>query len=94
MPLLPGLLSQHAAQQAASLPAPPSLQVVDDSSSNKMLLVMDYMEGGPVMTREGLGAPLLPAAGCRGCLERRWAVHGLLPRCLAGLVPVQPSSLV
>ncbi|EFN56955.1 hypothetical protein CHLNCDRAFT_143521 [Chlorella variabilis] len=29
-------------------------EVVDDSSSNKMLLVMDYMEGGPVMTREGL----------------------------------------
>lgn len=30
------------------------MQVVDDSTSNKMLLVMDYMEGGPVMTREGL----------------------------------------
>lgn len=31
------------------------LQVVDDSTTNKMLLVMDYLEGGPVMTREGLG---------------------------------------
>jgi [calcium/calmodulin-dependent protein kinase] kinase len=31
------------------------MQVVDDSSSNKMLLVLDYLEGGPVMTREGLG---------------------------------------
>ena len=30
-------------------------QVVDDSTTNKMLLVMDYLEGGPVMTREGLG---------------------------------------
>jgi len=28
--------------------------VVDDPSGNKMLLVMDYMEGGPVMTREAL----------------------------------------
>ncbi len=28
--------------------------MVDDSTSSKMLLVMDYMEGGPVMTREGL----------------------------------------
>jgi hypothetical protein len=32
----------------------PRAQVVDDSTSNKMLLVMDYYEGGPVMTREGL----------------------------------------
>lgn len=29
-------------------------QVVDDPSGNKMLLVMEYMEGGPVMTREAL----------------------------------------
>ena len=29
-------------------------EVVDDPSGNKMLLVMDYMEGGPVLTREGL----------------------------------------
>ncbi|PRW33969.1 calcium calmodulin dependent kinase kinase 1 [Chlorella sorokiniana] len=29
-------------------------EVVDDSTTNKMLLVMDYLEGGPVMTREGL----------------------------------------
>ncbi|KAL4435655.1 hypothetical protein ABPG77_002618 [Micractinium sp. CCAP 211/92] len=29
-------------------------EVVDDQASNKMLLVMDYLEGGPVMTREGL----------------------------------------
>ena len=29
-------------------------EVVDDPSGNKMLLVMDYMEGGPVMTREAL----------------------------------------
>ncbi len=29
--------------------------MVDDSTTNKMLLVMDYLEGGPVMTREGLG---------------------------------------
>lgn len=28
---------------------------MDDSTTNKMLLVMDYLEGGPVMTREGLG---------------------------------------
>ena len=27
---------------------------MDDPSGNKMLLVMDYMEGGPVMTREAL----------------------------------------
>ena len=33
----------------------PMLQeVVDDPGGNKMLLVMDYMEGGPVLTREGL----------------------------------------
>eukprot|EP00884_Botryococcus_braunii_P004062 jgi/Botrbrau1/13657/Bobra.0292s0007.1 len=29
-------------------------EVVDDPSGNKMLLVMDYMEGGPVMTRDAL----------------------------------------
>lgn len=29
-------------------------EVVDDPDSNKLLLVMDYMEGGPVMTREAL----------------------------------------
>ncbi|KAI3434951.1 hypothetical protein D9Q98_003005 [Chlorella vulgaris] len=29
-------------------------EVVDDDSSSKMLLVMDYLEGGAVMTREGL----------------------------------------
>lgn len=29
-------------------------EVVDDPTGNKMLLVMDYMEGGPVMTREAL----------------------------------------
>ncbi|KAK9800910.1 hypothetical protein WJX73_010144 [Symbiochloris irregularis] len=29
-------------------------EVVDDPSGNKMLLVMEYMEGGPVMTREAL----------------------------------------
>jgi [calcium/calmodulin-dependent protein kinase] kinase len=29
-------------------------EVVDDPAGNKMLLVMDYMEGGPVLTREGL----------------------------------------
>ena len=29
-------------------------QVVDDPSGNKMLLVMEYMEGGTVMTREAL----------------------------------------
>ena len=35
--------------------ASPTLQeVVDDPGGNKMLLVMDYMEGGPVLTREGL----------------------------------------
>jgi [calcium/calmodulin-dependent protein kinase] kinase len=28
--------------------------VVDDPGGNKMLLVMDYMEGGPVLTREAL----------------------------------------
>ena len=27
---------------------------MDDPAGNKMLLVMDYMEGGPVLTREGL----------------------------------------
>ena len=27
---------------------------MDDPGGNKMLLVMDYMEGGPVLTREGL----------------------------------------
>jgi len=31
-----------------------SQEVVDDPGGNKMLLVMDYMEGGPVLTREGL----------------------------------------
>ena len=29
-------------------------EVVDDPTGNKMLLVMDYMEGGPVMTRDAL----------------------------------------
>ncbi|KAL4854559.1 Calcium/calmodulin-dependent protein kinase kinase [Chlorella vulgaris] len=29
-------------------------EVVDDDNSSKMLLVMDYLEGGAVMTREGL----------------------------------------
>ena len=29
-------------------------EVVDDPGGNKMLLVMDYMEGGPVLTREAL----------------------------------------
>ena len=34
---------------------PASLQeVVDDPGGSKMLLVMDYMEGGPVLTREAL----------------------------------------
>ena len=33
---------------------PPFLQVVDDSASAKMLLVMDYMEGGPVLGRAAL----------------------------------------
>ena len=28
--------------------------MVDDPTGNKMLLVMDYMEGGPVMTRDAL----------------------------------------
>jgi hypothetical protein len=46
--------------------------VVDDSTSNKMLLVMDYYEGGPVMTREGLGAPPPPPhAGLRQRAPRR-----------------------
>lgn len=27
---------------------------MDDPTGNKMLLVMDYMEGGPVMTRDAL----------------------------------------
>ncbi|KAG7673052.1 hypothetical protein Ndes2526B_g05377 [Nannochloris sp. 'desiccata'] len=29
-------------------------EIVDDSTSNKMLIVMEYCEGGPVMTRAGL----------------------------------------
>ena len=40
--------------QAACLTRPASQEVVDDPGGNKMLLVMDYMEGGPVLTREGL----------------------------------------
>ncbi len=28
--------------------------MVDDPGGSKMLLVMDYMEGGPVLTREAL----------------------------------------
>eukprot|EP00887_Chlorella_sp_A99_P003545 scaffold7.g3545.t1 len=33
-----------------------SVQVVDDTASNKMLLVMDYLEGGPVLSRAALDA--------------------------------------
>lgn len=29
-------------------------EVIDDPSGSKLLLVMEYMEGGPVMTRESL----------------------------------------
>ena len=48
-PLLRGL------KPPAQVPGMQLLQeVVDDPSGNKMLLVMDYMEGGPVMTREAL----------------------------------------
>lgn len=39
----------HIIQQACLLQ-----EVVDDPTGNKMLLVMDYMEGGPVMTRDAL----------------------------------------
>lgn len=49
-------MPQHTAPLSQT-PSTPALQkqVVDDGGSNKMLLVMDYLEGGPVMTREGLG---------------------------------------
>jgi serine/threonine protein kinase len=30
------------------------LQVIDDPAGSKLLLVMEYMEGGPVLTREAL----------------------------------------
>jgi hypothetical protein len=41
--------SIHAEEDTSNLQ-----EVVDDPGGNKMLLVMDYMEGGPVLTREGL----------------------------------------
>jgi hypothetical protein len=44
-----------------------ALQVVDDDNSSKMLLVMDYLEGGAVMTREGLGARRCTAVSCCCC---------------------------
>ena len=30
------------------------LQVIDDPTSSKLLLVMEYVEGGPVLTRDSL----------------------------------------
>lgn len=52
------------------------MQVVDDRSANKMLLVMDYLEGGPVMTREGLGAA---CAGAGAACRCGWWVGSLRP---------------
>lgn len=46
----PGIQRLTLCQRGHSSPQ----EVVDDPSGNKMLLVMDYMEGGPVMTREAL----------------------------------------
>ena len=64
----PSIIQDEIAQVAACWQLPHELQVghalrrgvaalqevVDDPGGNKMLLVMDYMEGGPVLTREGL----------------------------------------
>jgi serine/threonine protein kinase len=33
---------------------PAQRQVIDDPAGSKLLLVMEYMEGGPVLTREAL----------------------------------------
>jgi calcium/calmodulin-dependent protein kinase kinase 2 len=53
-------------------------EVVDDPSGNKMLLVMDYMEGGPVMTREALE---------RGrCIPEPLALQYFRDMCKVGLV--------
>lgn len=52
--------AQHAVEiyavvaQGLEVSLAASQEVVDDPGGNKMLLVMDYMEGGPVLTREGL----------------------------------------
>ena len=65
--LLQDAVNSYSGNAPALQPAPTGLkppaevrcmgllqEVVDDPSGNKMLLVMDYMEGGPVMTREAL----------------------------------------
>ena len=71
----PRRATRHSTE--AVQPDPNTVQVVDDCASNKMLLVMDYLEGGPVMTREGLGEarvghalarlPAVPRACSAGC---------------------------
>ena len=55
IPLPPVVSAYLLAHSCCCLRHPSPSQVVDDSKSNKLLLVMDYLEGGPVMTREGLG---------------------------------------
>lgn len=89
--------SQHMRRTAAS-----PTQVVDDSSANKLLLVLDYLEGGPVMTREGLGAPawLAPHASCcagplAGLPCARRALHtqrAALRACRPAALPLQSTA--
>lgn len=51
---MPQLAANHSAVPAHHWHGVFWQEVVDDPSGNKMLLVMDYMEGGPVMTRDAL----------------------------------------
>ena len=60
-------------------------EVVDDPSGNKMLLVMDYMEGGPVMTREALE---------RGrCIPESLACQYFRDMCKVSLLPFNCQSV-
>ena len=54
LPLLPVGPGRAARDAHLTLTLSHAQEVVDDPGGNKMLLVMDYMEGGPVLTREAL----------------------------------------
>ena len=69
---------------------PAKQEVVDDPDGNKMLLVMDYMEGGPVLTREGLERgrripePLALQYFRDMCKVRRGSTYQVIVRLLLG----------
>lgn len=62
------------------------LQVIDDPAGSKLLLVMEFMEGGPVLTREALEKrERLPEPLALQYFRDMIKVRPGLPRALLGL---------